>query len=293
MLGKLNRGFESHPLRHTFESPITKVPVTPCYRLATVLDAFGGASKIGSRARRAYYPFPRGTVCRGAASAITVTCWSTSPKFTSTGPTMRRDLPNCFVDGASDWRNGEATFLPRSSFIDITSASSTRGLARSVRLGRKDCDVIVERLDGLRAYLEVLSITPNLEQSKNGGPVCSQSKHTCKTQRVRSGKEITQQNRETQKQMSKARENYAVIELNDPSIVGDFHVLSSPVRRATRSRSAESPSVKIDEGFDWKSSLFRLTLPRAPPQRCDLVLILETTNRAVSCITPSSRCPDV
>lgn len=58
-----------------------------------------------------------------------------------------------------------------------------------------------------------------------------------------------------QKQLSQLRENFAVIEMNDPSIAGDFHVLSS---------LSNGYKINIDKrtlrctsgGFDWSNSIF-------------------------------------
>jgi hypothetical protein len=42
------------------------------------------------------------------------------------------------------------------------------GLIREVRLGREECDVVIERLDGSRAFLEVFSVKPRLPQIPPG-----------------------------------------------------------------------------------------------------------------------------
>lgn len=154
--------------------------------------------------------------------------------------------------GASDWHNGEATFaeiIVYRYYVRLVY----EGLTRSVRLGRKDCDVIVERLDGSRSHLEVLSITPNLEKSKNGGAVYTIKTHLQDPKSSIRQKLLSKIGK--QKQMSKPRENFAVIELNDVSIVGDFHVLSS-LSDGYKIQIGMDTKRMIDQGFDWKSSLF-------------------------------------
>ena len=155
-------------------------------------------------------------------------------------------------DGATDWRNSEATFAEIIVYRYYVRLIY-EGIIRSVRLGRQDCDVIVERLDGSHEYLEVLSIRSNLEESKKGGAVYTINTHT---QAAKSSirQKLLHKIRE-QKQMSKTRENYAVIELNDPSIAGDFHVLSS-LSEGYKIHIGRDTKHKIGEGFDWNSSLF-------------------------------------
>jgi len=156
-------------------------------------------------------------------------------------------------DEDSEWRSGEAIFaeiIVYRYYVRLVS----EGIVRSARLGRKDCDVIVERLDGSREYLEVLSIRPNLPEPGPEG--FASYKISTHTQDAKSSirQKLLHKIRE-QKQMSKPRENYAVIELNDVSIVGDFHVLSS-LSDGYKIHIGRKTRRKIDEGFDWNSSIF-------------------------------------
>lgn len=155
-------------------------------------------------------------------------------------------------DGATDLRNGEGTFAEIIVYRYYVRLAYDR-IIRSVRLGRKECDVIVERLDGSSAFLEVLSITPNLEQTKTASGAYTINTHT---QDAKSSirQKLLRKLRE-QKQMSKPRENYAVIELNDVSIAGDFHVLSS-LSDGYKIQIGRETKRKIDEGYDWNSSMF-------------------------------------
>ena len=58
-----------------------------------------------------------------------------------------------------------------------------------------------------------------------------------------------------QKQLSKPRENYAVIELNDPIIVGDFSVLSSLSSGYTVTINKEAMQIE-SSGYNWENSIF-------------------------------------
>jgi len=58
-----------------------------------------------------------------------------------------------------------------------------------------------------------------------------------------------------QSQLSKPRENFAVVELNDVSIAGDFAVLSSLSSGYKLKLGLESGKV-LSRGYDWDNSVF-------------------------------------
>jgi hypothetical protein len=58
-----------------------------------------------------------------------------------------------------------------------------------------------------------------------------------------------------QGQMSKPRENYAVIELNDVSIAGDFAVLSS-LSDGYKIQIDRQTGKATSAGYDWSQSMF-------------------------------------
>ena len=58
-----------------------------------------------------------------------------------------------------------------------------------------------------------------------------------------------------QNQLKKPRENYAVIELNDVSIAGDFAVLSSLSDGYKLNLDVQSEKV-LSSGYDWANSVF-------------------------------------
>lgn len=155
-------------------------------------------------------------------------------------------------DGASDWRNGEATFAEIIVYRYYLRPVHD-GMIRSVRHGGQECDVIVELLDGSRMYLEVLSIRPNFPEI---GPEGFAS-YQIKTHKQEEKSSVRQKllAKIEKGQLSKPRWNYAVIELNDVSIVGDFHVLSS-LSQGYKIQIGRDTKRIIDEGYDWKSSIF-------------------------------------
>lgn len=55
--------------------------------------------------------------------------------------------------------------------------------------------------------------------------------------------------------MSKARDNYAVIELNDPSIAGDFSVLAS-LSSGYKVTLDRGTTQVVGSGYDWRDSVF-------------------------------------
>ena len=72
-----------------------------------------------------------------------------------------------FRTGAADWRNSEAVFaevIVYRYYVRLVY----EGIIRSVRLGREECDVIVDRLDGSTAFLEVFCIQPQLREPNAG-----------------------------------------------------------------------------------------------------------------------------
>ncbi len=130
-----------------------------------------------------------------------------------------------FRDGANDWRNCEAVFsevIVYRSYI----RGIYEGLIRAIHLEEAESDIIVERLDGSRMFLEVFCVMPQLPVPENGKcmvyDVKTHTQDSMASIRQKLLRKITKQN-----QLSKPRDNFAVIELNDVSIAGDFAILSS------------------------------------------------------------------
>lgn len=129
------------------------------------------------------------------------------------------------------------------------------GIIKSVRLGRQECDVIVERLDSSSAFLEVFSIKPKLPVPAPGEKFVAYSIMTHTQDAMASVRQKLLRKIHKQNQMTKPRDNYAVIELNDPSIAGNFAVLSS-LSGGYKVTIDKTTMKTVDAGYDWTGSVF-------------------------------------
>lgn len=168
-------------------------------------------------------------------------------------PEDARSFAKAFRTGAKDWRNSEATFaeiIVYRYYVRLV----LEGLICSVRMGRHECDVIVERLDGSAAFLEVFSIKPELRESHAGevvvNDIMTHTQNATASVRQKLLRKIHKQH-----QMTTPRDNYAVIELNEGSIAGDFAVLSS-LSSGYKVRFDRTTMKAVDSGYDWTSSVF-------------------------------------
>ncbi len=158
-----------------------------------------------------------------------------------------RTFVKAFRDHAANWRNSEATFaevIVYRYYVRLVYEN----IIRAVRHGRKECDIIVDRLDGSTAFLEVFSIMPNL--SEVGGRIPTHTQDAKASVRQKLLRKIRKQN-----QMTEARDNYAVIELNDVSIAGSFTVLSS-LSSGYKVTIDRTTMKTVNSGYDWANSVF-------------------------------------
>ncbi len=128
-----------------------------------------------------------------------------------------------FREGSRDWRNCEAIF----SEVIVYRAyirGVYEGVIRSIHLEEAEADIIVERLDGSRMFLEVFCVMPQFPlHDEHGEPnVYSVKTHT--QAEMASIRQKLLRKISKQSQLSKPRENFAVIELNDTSIAGDLQL---------------------------------------------------------------------
>lgn len=158
-----------------------------------------------------------------------------------------------FRDGANDWRNCEAIFsevIVYRSYI----RSVYEGMARAIHLEQAESDIIVERLDGSKMFLEVFCVMPDFPASEDGKFTTYEVK-THKQIPMGSIRQKLLHKVVEQKQLSKARENFAVIELNDVSIAGDFAVLSSLSGGYKLNLDIQNHKT-VSTGYDWSNSIF-------------------------------------
>ncbi|WP_324834796.1 hypothetical protein [Alloacidobacterium sp.] len=160
-----------------------------------------------------------------------------------------------FRKDSKNWQNCEAIF----SEVIVYRAyvrGVYEGLIRSIHLEEGESDIIVERLDGSKMFLEVFCVMPSFPlPDKDGKPkVYSVRTHT-QTIEIVSIRQKLLRKISKQSQLSKPRENFAVIELNDVSIAGDFAVLSSLSGGYKLKLGLESGEV-LSRGYDWDNSVF-------------------------------------
>lgn len=164
-----------------------------------------------------------------------------------------RSLAKTLRTGASEWRNCEAIFAEIIVYRYYLPLMY-EGIIKSVRLGHGECDIVVEKLDGTVAYLELFSIMPDHKQLKPGEMALRESNTHTQEEPASVRQKLLRKIAE-QGQMRQARDNYAVIELNDVSIAGDFAVLSS-LSSGYKIRIDKGSMKKVGEGYDWSKSLF-------------------------------------
>ena len=109
--------------------------------------------------------------------------------------------------------------------------------------------------DGSRMFLEVFSVSPDFPIAKKGEKPIVADVRTHTQDAMASIRQKLLRKIKKQKQMSTPRENYAVIELNNPSIAGDFSVLSS-LSGGYKVQLDRRTLRPVSSGYDWSESIF-------------------------------------
>jgi hypothetical protein len=158
-----------------------------------------------------------------------------------------------FRDASKDWKNCEAIF----SEVIVYRAyirGVHEGLIRAIHLEEAESDIIVERPDRSKMFLEGFCVMPDFQLPQDGKfsvyDVKTHTQTAMASIRQKLLRKISKQN-----QLSKARENFAVIELNDVSIAGDFAVLSSLSGGYKLNLDVQNYKV-VSRGYDWSDSVF-------------------------------------
>ena len=164
-----------------------------------------------------------------------------------------RSFAKRFRDGAKDFRNCDAVFAELIVYRHYIGAVR-ENLVRKIELRESEADVIVERADGSKMFLEVFSVNPDFPLGTPEKPIVNDVRTHTQDAMASIRQKLLRKIRK-QRQMSTPRENYAVIELNNPTIAGDFSILSSlsagyKVRFSTRTLRP------ISGGYDWSESVF-------------------------------------
>jgi hypothetical protein len=151
---------------------------------------------------------------------------------------------------AADWRSCEAVVAELIVYRAQLPLIG-EGHLRSVDLQNEECDLVVTRRDGSQSFLEVFCIMPDLKRAEDGlVNVQTHTQEALSSARQKLLRKITEQG-----QMSSVRENWAVIELNDIRIAGDFTVLSS-LSDGYKVALERSTLEVVRSGYDWSRSVF-------------------------------------
>jgi hypothetical protein len=154
----------------------------------------------------------------------------------------------------ADWNNCEAIFSEIIVYRYYTRLIY-EGLIKAIDRNAKECDLIIHRLDDSLAYLEVFCVKPNLKTACKPGEIIVQDIKTHTQGELASVRQKLLRKIEKQRQFTKHRDNYAVIELNDISIAGDFSILSS-LSSGYKIRIGAKTMEKVAEDYDWSASIF-------------------------------------
>lgn len=125
------------------------------------------------------------------------------------------------------------------------------GVVDSLDICEEDFDLKIERKGHEDIFLEIFCIMPEFEKNERG--VYDIQTHT--QMALSSVRQKLLHKLHHQKQMQKARENWAVIDLNNPSIAGEFTVPSSLSNGYKITINRMTKEV-VHKDFDWSSSVF-------------------------------------
>ena len=158
-----------------------------------------------------------------------------------------------FRCNSNDLKNAEALFaevIVYRYYIRLVY----EGLIKQIDLDEAESDVIVERIDGSKIYLEVFCVMPDLPLPEIRNFVIRDVKTHTQT-KMASIRQKLLRKISKQKQLLRQRENYAVIVLNDTVIAGDFSILSSlssgyavTINKWTNKMESSS--------YNWENSIF-------------------------------------
>ena len=154
----------------------------------------------------------------------------------------------------ADWNNCEAIYseiIVYRYYIRLVYENLIKAIERNAN----ECDIIIRRLDDSLAYLEVFCVRPKVKTPSEPGEVIVHNFKTHTQNEMASIRQKLLRKIEKQKQFTKPRENYAVIELNDISIAGDFAILSSLSDGYKITYNKETKE-KMSAGYDWSRSVF-------------------------------------
>ena len=170
-------------------------------------------------------------------------------------PQHERSFAKRIMAKPENWRNCESVVsevIVYQYYIRLIRES----LIKRIEIEKDEADLIVCREDGSRMFLEIFCIMPEFPVSKPDEirviDVRTHSHEAFASVRQKLLKKIRKQ-----RQLSKKRENFAVIEMNHPTIANDFSVAASLSDGYKIWYDRETMTPKR-EGCDWEASVFDL-----------------------------------
>ncbi len=153
-----------------------------------------------------------------------------------------------------DWKNAEAIFSEIIVYRYYIRPVY-EGLIKNIHKINSECDIIIELLDGTKQYLEVFCVMPDFKMSSKPGEIVVGDVKTHTQTEMASIRQKLLRKIDKQKQFTKPRDNFAVIELNDSLIAGDFAILSSLSDGYKISINKDTMKA-VSSGYDWSKSVF-------------------------------------
>ena len=157
------------------------------------------------------------------------------------------------------------------------------GLIRGIHLEEAEADVIVERLDGTKMFLEVFCVMPSIPRPNEDGKPRVYSVMNPYTNRNGFDPPESFFAKSQNRANSRSRVRTSLlIELNDVTIAGDFAVLSSLSGGYKVNIGRESLKI-LSSGYDWESSVFD-----DPSTKCLKGVIYFSLGKTMSRVSTSS-----
>jgi hypothetical protein len=153
-----------------------------------------------------------------------------------------------------DWKNAEAIFSEIIVYRYYIRPVY-EGLIRAIHKINSECDIIIELMDKTKQYLEVFCVMPNFKMPSKPGEIAVGDVKTHTQNEMASIRQKLLRKIEKQKQFTTQRDNFAVIELNDSLIAGDFAILSS-LSSGYKVTIDRNTMKTVNEGYDWSDSVF-------------------------------------
>jgi hypothetical protein len=155
---------------------------------------------------------------------------------------------------ATSWKDCEAVYCEIIVYYNYLKLKH-EGIIDSIELVEEDYDLKITRLDGSAMYFEIFCVMPDFKQLTDENHIIVQKIKTHTQNELSSIRQKLLRKITIQKQLSKPRENYVVIEINDSLLEVDFTILSS-LSSGYKLIIDEKTQKVISEGYDWSNCIF-------------------------------------